>query len=552
MVERDEVETIIVKDLSRLGREYLQVGQYTEIYFPEKGVRFIAVNDGVDSLVESSNDFNPIRNWANELHAKDTSKKVRAIKKMQAERGERLGGKPPYGYKKKDKDSKEIIPDEETAPIVRQIFDLCAAGKGPNQIARILTREQVLNPTNQYYQATGAACTNLDTTRPYTWSGKTVAKILENKVYIGHTLNMKKTTLSYKNKKQIQKPESEQILVENTHEPLISMEVWEIVQDVRAHKRRPPKHMEEPNLFSGLVYCADCGKYMVLCRTEKMREDQYYFRCSTYSKRGKTACSPHQIREADLKAIVLDDLRRVTHFARMKERQFAQYINQRNTVELRREINRLQKDLDSMHRRYDELSALFKRLYEDNVLGRVSDEQFRMLSADYNAEQKNLSAEQAASQKKFQQSKADFLSMKSRQDAAAAQLSLLGVQTEALLKNGIQPLLEVKAPISGYAANVAINIGKYINPGEALCELIDKSSPMLCLTTYEKDLADIQVGSPVQFRVNGMGTQTFHGIVISIGQKVDETNRSLEVYASIKEENVQFRPGMYVTAHIQK
>ena len=406
MVERDEVETIIVKDLSRLGREYLQVGQYTEIYFPEKGVRFIAVNDGVDSLVESSNDFNPIRNWANELHAKDTSKKVRAIKKMQAERGERLGGKPPYGYKKKDKDSKEIIPDEETAPIVRQIFDLCAAGKGPNQIARILTREQVLNPTNQYYQTTGAACTNLDTTRPYTWSGKTVAKILENKVYIGHTLNMKKTTLSYKNKKQIQKPESEQILVENTHEPLISMEVWEIVQDVRAHKRRPPKHMEEPNLFSGLVYCADCGKYMVLCRTEKMREDQYYFRCSTYGKRGKTACSPHQIREMDLKAIVLDDLRRVTHFARMKERQFAQYINQRNTAELRREINRLQKDLDSMHRRYDELSALFKRLYEDNVLGRVSDEQFRMLSADYNAEQKSLSADIPAKEEQLEKLKA--------------------------------------------------------------------------------------------------------------------------------------------------
>ena len=159
-----------------------------------------------------------------------------------------MGGKPPYGYKKKDKNSKEIIPDEETAPIVRRIFDLCAAGKGPNQIARILTREQVLNPTNQYYQATGAACTNLDTTRPYTWSGKTVAKILENKVYIGHTLNMKKTTLSYKNKKQIQKPESEQILVENTHEPLISMEVWEIVQDVREHKRRPPKPVSYTHL----------------------------------------------------------------------------------------------------------------------------------------------------------------------------------------------------------------------------------------------------------------------------------------------------------------
>ena len=166
--------------------------------------------------------------------------------------------------------------------------------------------------------------------------------------------------------------------------------------------------------------------------------------------------------------------------------------------------------------------------------------------------QKNLSAEQAASQKKYQQSKADYLSMKSRQDAAAAQLSLSGISPETLLKDGIQPLLEVRTPISGYAANVAMNVGKYINPGEALCEIIDKSTPILCLTTYEKDLADMQTGSPVQFRVNGMGKQTFHGTVVSIGQKVDETNRSLEVYASIKETNPQFRPGMYVTAHIQK
>ena len=166
--------------------------------------------------------------------------------------------------------------------------------------------------------------------------------------------------------------------------------------------------------------------------------------------------------------------------------------------------------------------------------------------------QKNLSAEQAASQKKYQQSKADYLSMKSRQDAAAAQLSLLGISPETLLKDGIQPLLEVRTPISGYAANVAMNVGKYINPGEALCDIIDKSTPILCLTTYEKDLADMQTGSPVQFRGIGMGKQTFHGTVVSIGQKVDETNRSLEVYASIKETNPQFRPGMYVTAHIQK
>lgn len=175
--------------------------------------------------------------------------------------------------------------------------------------------------------------------------------------------------------------------------------------------------------------------------------------------------------------------------------------------------------------------------------------QTEYLQAEYER-QKNLSAEQAASQKKFQQSKADYLSMKSRQDAAAAQLSLLGIAPATLLKNGIQPLLEVKSPISGYATNLAMNIGKYINPGEPLCEVIDKSAPMLCLTTYEKDLANMKVGSPIQFRVNGMGKQTFNGKVISIGQKVDEVNRSLEVYADIQEANAEFRPGMYVTAHI--
>ena len=405
-IEAGKVAHLLCKDLSRLGREYLQVGQLTELYFPEKGVRFIAVNDGVDSLVESSNDFNPIRNWANELHAKDTSKKVRAIKRMQAERGERSGSKPPYGYKKKDAQSKEIIPDEATAPVVCRIFELCAAGKGPNQIARILTGEQILNPTNQYYQATGTACNHLDTTRPYSWCGKTVANILENIVYLGHTLSMKHTTLSYKNKKQIKRPESEQILVKNTHAPLVSQELWEIVQEVRRHKRRPPKHMEEPNLFSGLAYCSDCGQYLVLCRTEKMREDQYYFRCSTYGKRGKDACTPHQIREVDLKQIVLDDLRRVTHFARMKERQFAEYINQKNTLELRREINRVQKELDAMRRRDGELSALFKRLYEDNVLGRVTNEQFRMLSADYNGEQKELEPAIPAKEEQLERLKA--------------------------------------------------------------------------------------------------------------------------------------------------
>lgn len=390
MIEAGEVATLIVKDMSRLGRNYLMVGQLTEMYFPEKGVRFIAINDSVDSLVAGSDDFNGIRNWFNEQHARDTSKKVRAVKKLQAERGERMGGKPPYGYKKASPDSKVLVPDEETAPIVQRIFALCASGKGPGQIARILAAEKVLTPANDYYQKTGKSHRHLDVTDPYGWRPNCVTPILNNMVYLGHTIGLQRTTLSYKNKKIVDRPKNEQIVVENTHEALITQEVWDIAQSVRQHKKRTPKQMEEPNIFSGLVFCADCGKPMVLHRASTMKKVEYNFKCYTYGKKGKAHCSPHHIRECDLTAIVLDDLRRVTHFARQKERQFAAYINKKNSAEVRKEINSLQRELDAMRKRSSELSALFKRLYEDSVFGRVTDEQFRMLSADYNAEQKAL------------------------------------------------------------------------------------------------------------------------------------------------------------------
>lgn len=410
MIENGEVETLIVKDLSRLGREYLQVGYYTEIYFPQKGVRFIAVNDGVDSLYSETNDFTPMTNYFNELYAKDSSKKVRVVKKAQAERGEILGGKPPYGYKKDESVRKGIVPDEKTADVVKRIFSLCAGGKGPKQIARILAKEQVLTPSNYYYQKTGCSHNGLDTTRPYGWCGSTVTGILDNKTYLGHMAGLRSTTLSYKNKKLIRHPESEQILVENTHEPLITQELWDIVQDVRQHKKRAPKHMDEPNMFSGLVYCADCGRTMIIHRAHTMKATQNNFKCYTYNKRGKEACSAHYIREQDLIRIVLDDIRRVTHFARQKERLFAEYINRKNSAELCREINTVQKELDTMRRRDTELTALFKRLYEDNVLGRVTNEQFRILSGDYTAEQKELAVtipEKEARLQKLQDSAAN-------------------------------------------------------------------------------------------------------------------------------------------------
>ena len=390
LIESEQVATLIVKDLSRLGREYLEVGRLTELVFPSCGVRFIAINDGVDSLYENSNDFTPMRNWFNELHAKDSSKKVRAVKRMQAERGEILGGRPPYGYRRDESVRKGIIPDEETCEVVKRIFNLCAGGKGPNQIARILTEEQVLNPTNYYYRKTGAAHKSLDTTMPYRWTSSSITAILDNRTYLGHMPGLRTTTLSYKNKKAVYHDESEQVLVKNTHEALITQDQWDLVQELRQRKKRTPKQMEEPNLFSGLVFCIDCGKPLVLHRAHTMDAVKNNFMCYSYKKKGKDVCSSHYIREQDLIHIILDDLRRVTHFARQKETLFAEYINRKNSVELRREITALQRELDAAKRRDAALTALFKRLYEDNVLGRVTNEQFRMLSGDYNDEQKLL------------------------------------------------------------------------------------------------------------------------------------------------------------------
>ena len=393
LMDAGKVETLIVKDMSRLGREYLQVGQYTELIFPSNGIRFIAVNDGVDSLYESTNDFTPFRNIMNEFYAKDCSKKGRSVVRLKAETGARIASRPCYGYMKDPADPKRhIIPDPDSAWVVKHIFQLCVEGKGPTQIAKQLMREKIFSPVSFYYEKYGVELTGESPAEPYKWSAQTVARILEDETYLGHTVNLKTTTLSYKNKKTIQRPESERLRFENTHDPLIDRQTWEIVQSIRQHKRRRANFAEQ-NMFSGLVYCMDCGGTMVLHRAHTMDAVKNNFMCSTYKKKGKDVCSAHYIRELDLYAIVLDDLRRVTHFARQNQRRFAEYIGMKMGKEAAKEISLLQKKLDAMTRRRGELSALFKRLYEDSVLGRIPDEQYRLLSQDYMAEQKAIDEE---------------------------------------------------------------------------------------------------------------------------------------------------------------
>ena len=386
-MENGEIGCVITKDLSRLGRNQLHTGLYIEERFPMFGVRYIAINDNVDTENAESNDLMPFKNLFNEWFIRDTSRKIRAVQKAKAERGERLGTRAPYGYVK-DPETKKLIVDEEAAAVVKRIFALCAAGNGPSQIARILKKEQVLTPTMHAYAKYGMTHTGLDTQRPYHWSGDTVADMLENEIYIGNTVNYRFSTKSYKDKRKMEHPREECLVFENTHPAIITKEIWDIVQRVRKNKRRRTK-MDEQNKYSGLVVCADCGKTMALHRAHTMSADYNHFTCRTYKKDGE-ACTAHYIRECILDEIVLEDLRRVTAEAREQPQEFAEYLNSKQSAELQKEIRRLEKEKAAMQKRKAELDAIFKKLYEDSVLNRITAEQFQLLSASYTDEQAKL------------------------------------------------------------------------------------------------------------------------------------------------------------------
>lgn len=388
-MENGEIGIIVTKDLSRLGRNQLHTGLYIEERFPMFGVRYIAINDNVDTDSSESNDLMPFKNLFNEWFIRDTSWKIRAVLKAKAERGERLGTRAPYGYIK-DPETKKLAVDDEAAAIVRRIFAMCASGNGPSQIARILKKEQVLTPTMYAYTRYGMNHICLDTAHPYNWSDSAIANLLENEIYLGNTVNMKYSTKSYKDKRRVEHSREECLVFKDTHPALITQEVWDIVQRVRKNRRRPTK-MEEQNKYSGLVFCADCGSNMVLHRARTMSASYNHFTCRTYKKDGES-CTGHYIRECVLDEVVLEDLRRVTAMARERPEEFAAYIGSRQSAEIQREIRRQEKELAAMRKRKAELDAIFKKLYEDSVLSRITTEQFQMLSSSYTEEQNQIAA----------------------------------------------------------------------------------------------------------------------------------------------------------------
>ena len=404
LAEAGKVKTVIVKDMSRMGRDYLKVGYYTESFFAERDIRYIAINDGVDSD-KGDNDFTPFRNLFNDFYARDTSKKIRAVIRSKGNAGEHLCSNPPYGYIKDPADKKRWIVDEETAEVVKRIFDLCIAGKGPMQIAKILTADKVLTVKAYYAKRDGKAMPD----NFYRWDYKSIAGILEHPEYTGCTVNFKTYSKSHKLKKRLQNAPENYRIFPNTQPAIIEEKIFERVQELRANKRRPTKTGRQ-GLFSGLLYCADCGEKLYFCTTNSFTPKQEHYVCSNYKSNTGT-CSAHFIREETLKLFVLQRIFAVTAMFFDDIQSFQNAVYQQRFAEAEKAVKRQKRELEQARKRIAELDRIFKRIYEDDINGTISHERFLKLSAEYEAEQKELTefvkAEQAAVDT-YEQDRTDF------------------------------------------------------------------------------------------------------------------------------------------------
>jgi len=387
-VEAGRVATVIVKDMSRFGRDYLKVGYYTEVVLPGAGVRFLAVNDGVDSD-RADNDFTPFRNIINEWYAKDTSKKIRAVMKTRALAGEHLTGYPPFGYRKDPENPKVWIIDEPSAEIVREIYALYLSGNSLFGIARILNSRGIappcvrkeelgLHPNGGYSR----------TEFPHLWEHTAVSDILGRMDYLGHTVSMKMTHRSYKDKRVIDKPQDEWIITKDTQPPIIEEETWQTVQHLREKGKRRPTRMGEMGPLNGLIYCSDCGAKLHITRAQSMKPASEYYSCSRY--KNKFNCTSHRITRVAIERLVLEDLRRVTAFAKERETEFAALVEGQMRKSEESALREARAEYDRATARAAEIDRVINGMYEDKIRGLLPGERFAKMLAEYEAEQQAL------------------------------------------------------------------------------------------------------------------------------------------------------------------
>lgn len=383
-IESGLVGTVIVKDMSRFGRNYIMVGYYTEILFEQAGIRFIAVNDGVDNE-HDSDEFTPFRNIINEWYARDTSKKVKAVLRAKGTAGKHLSAIPPYGYMKDPTDKTRWILDEEAVPIVREIFKLFIEGTTPIRIADILNKRKVDSPLVHFVK-NGMPNRARKDGIPL-WSGPSIYNMLGQVAYTGCTVNFKTAKKSYKSKEQIYFPKEDWKIFENTQEPIIDKDTFAIVQQMRECRRVPRKKDAQPNIFAGLLYCAECGKSLSR-HTGASTERYQSYTCSNYRK--NTNCSPHHITLKAISEVVLTDLLKVCACVRDREEEFVQAYREDMAKKNNRLYGASKSELKRIENRCAEIDEIIRKLYEDNVRGRITDERFDILSQGYETEKAEL------------------------------------------------------------------------------------------------------------------------------------------------------------------
>ena len=388
-MEMGYISTVIVKDSSRFGRNYLEVGQYTDYYFPEHNIRFIAINDCIDSE-NGEDDFSAFRNVMNEMYAKDISRKVRSSHRLRGNAGEPLAP-PPYGYVKDPENKKRWIIDPDAAEIVRRIFHLCIEGNGNETIARILQDDKVLVP-QAYWQSKGMSRGGKKTQpNPYKWCKTTIAKMLEQQEYCGDIINFKSYSKSFRNKTRVENPKENWAIFKDVHEPIIDRETWERVQELTKNsKRRKPKNENvKKSIFTNLLYCGDCG-HKLWFNINKQNPSIRFYSCSNYKGLRGTCESTHYVREDSLEQVVKMELFKLATYLDHDEDAFAELLEHKSNKDSMAERKAAESALAAATARSQELLRLYERVYEDNVNGKVTDDWFMRLSHKYEVEQEEL------------------------------------------------------------------------------------------------------------------------------------------------------------------
>ena len=386
LAEQGLVANLVVKDHSRLGRNRLVVGQLLEEDFVRLNVRYIAIMDNIDTA-NGVSDIVPMQDLFNEWHAKNTSDKVRRVMQSRGNAGIPLTTNVPYGYKKDPEDKNRWIVDEPAAEVVRRIFQMCVSGLGPTQIAKRLKADGVLTPS-EYQRGNGVNCPTKLPEYPHKWCSHTVAEILDRQEYVGDTVNFRTYRQSFKLKKQLDRPQEEWKVFPNTHPAIIDRETFALVQNLRQHRRRPTR-TGAVSMFSGLLYCADCGSKLGYSATNNYKREQAYFFCSGYRK-NTNLCSAHYIREKVVTQLVLEGLQRLLWYVQVYEKRFAQEQMERFGLQEKRELTAKRRELDKAKQRVSEIDQLIQKSYEDMSKGLLSEERFATLSLSLEAEQKQL------------------------------------------------------------------------------------------------------------------------------------------------------------------